>query len=268
MKAVAIVSAKGGVGKSTLALHLAHATAIAGYRTLLIDTDPQGAIGLSLSQRLTEAAGLTEYLSESRSLDDVIIQTRVPDLHLLTVGRIAPDETSALGMALADGRLYHELFSKAARTHDLILVDTPCGFGGITVGAMRAARHLISPVQAEPIAARTVRQLLQMMVALNNEGEKIELVGLVLSMLQIRSESSYAVARDVWDKFPARRLFDTHIPRDSAFLEASAAGVPVGLLSTPAPPVARVFDLLAAELVARLGMKKQEATRGPIRLVD
>lgn len=268
MHAVAIASAKGGVGKSTLALHLAHATSTAGYRTLLIDTDPQGAIGLSLSKKLTESAGLAEYLCEGRRLDDVMVRTRVPGFHLLPVGQIAPHETAALSADVADGRAYRQLLAEASREHEIVIIDTPCGFGGITTGAMRAAGNVISPVQAEPIAARTVRQLLEMIASLTAAGERVELIGLVLSMLQIRSESSYAVAREVWDTFPATRLFDTNIPRDPAFLEATSAGVPVGLLRVPAPPVARVFDLLAAELCARLGISQTQESRGPIRLVD
>jgi len=245
---------------------------MAGFPTLLIDSDPQGAIGLSLSKKLAESPGLAEYLCEGRALSDVIVRTRVPGFNLLPVGRIAPHETAALAADVADGRAYRQLLSEAARDHEVVIVDTPCGFGGITAGTMRATRRVISPVQAEPIAARTVRQLLEMINSLNAEGnadgERVELVGLVLSMLQIRSESSYAVAREVWDTFPATRLFDTHIPRDPVFLEATAAGVPVGLLRRPAPAVARVFDLLAAELTLRLGISRQEASSGPIRLVD
>ena len=268
MHAVAIASAKGGVGKSTLALHLAHATAAAGYSTLLVDSDPQGAIGLSLSKRLAESPGLAEYLCEGRRLSEVMVRTRVPGFNLLPVGRISPHETAALAADVADGRAYRQLIAEASREHEIIIVDTPCGFGGITVGALRATGNVISPVQAEPIAARTVRQLLEMIAALKAEGDPVELVGLVLSMLQIRNESSYAVAREVWDTFPANRLFDTNVPRDAAFLEATAAGVPVGFLRTPAPPVARVFDLLAAELFERLGISRTEASSGPIRLVD
>jgi chromosome partitioning protein len=63
------------------------------------------------------------------------------------------------------------------------------------------------------------------------------------------------------------RVFDTAIPRDSTFLQASRAGVPLGLLSRRPPGVAAVFDSLVAEIEARLGLQ-QGGDDGPIRLVD
>ncbi|HEX6272811.1 MAG TPA: ParA family protein, partial [Polyangiaceae bacterium] len=63
-------------------------------------------------------------------------------------------------------------------------------------------------------------------------------------------------------------VFETAIPRDSTFLQASRAGVPLGLLSRRPPPAAAVFDGLVAEIEARLGGIQGGEDDGPIRLVD
>ncbi len=60
MFGLTIASQKGGVGKTTVALNLSYALARRGWRTLLVDTDPAGAIGLSLTKKLSQAPGLAE----------------------------------------------------------------------------------------------------------------------------------------------------------------------------------------------------------------
>lgn len=254
MKAIAIASPKGGVGKTTVALHLAHGLVKRGYRTLLVDTDPQGAIGLSLSKKLNAGPGFASYVAEGRPLSAVQLRTQVQGFHLLPVGRIGPHETESFGAALSSGHRVGRLLEEAAEDHDVVVFDTPCGFGGITTGVLRAASHVVSPIQAEPIALRAITQLLDMLKMLRAKGAQVELAGFLLTMLQVRDENSFDVAREIWDTFPAELLFNANVPRDPVFLEATAKGVPVGLLRRPAPPVAHVFDLVAAELEARIGL--------------
>jgi chromosome partitioning protein len=263
MKSLIVASPKGGVGKTTLALHLAHAFVSRGTRTIVVDSDPQGAIGLSLSKKLNESPGLAAYLAEGRPLSEVLIRTHVPGFHLLPMGRIAPHEAEAFAAAMSSGDRFKRLFADAEHDHDLVVVDTPCGFGGVTVGALRAGSHVISPIQAEPVALRAVTQLLEMVQVLRANGSAVELVGFVLTMLQVRNEHSFDVARELWDSFPADLLFDANIPRDAVFLEATAKGVPVALLRRPAPPVTHVFELIAAELEQRMGIAETRASDEP-----
>jgi chromosome partitioning protein len=263
MKVLVVASPKGGVGKTTLTLQLAHAFVQRNVRVLVVDADPQGAIGLSLSKSLNEAPGLASYMAEGRNLSDVMIKTRVDGFHLLPMGRIGPHEVEAFGSAMSSGQRFKHLFGQAELDHDLVIVDTPCGFTGVTVGALRAGSHVISPIQAEPIALRAITQLLEMVQVLRSEGSPIEMAGFVLTMLQVRDEHSFDVARELWDRFPADLLFDANIPRDPVFLEATAKGVPVGFLRRPAPPVTHVFGLIAAELEQRMGLTEVKTSDEP-----
>jgi chromosome partitioning protein len=268
MKSLVIASQKGGVGKTTLSLNLAYAFARAGYRTVLIDTDPQGAIGLSLSKSLTTRLGLADCIAGETSIDDALVSTKVDGFSIVPVGSIRPVETQSFGAAMADGTRLHALLESVHDRFDVALVDTPCGFGGITTGALRACSHVVSPIQAEPIALRSVTQLLEMVKALAAEGQVAGVAGFVLSMLQTQDEASLQVAHDVWDMFPRELLFDVSIPRDGVFLAATAAGVPVGLLRRPAPPVTHVFDLVASELARRMELDSARLVDGPQSLLD
>ncbi len=265
MITLAIASQKGGVGKTTLALNLSLALAERGWRTLLVDTDPQGGVGLSLQRPAGQ--GLVGYVAERTALELILLATRVPQLTLLPVGKMAIEDTHAFGDRLWDGHEIRRLVADTKQRFDVIVLDTPSGFGGITMGVMRASDAVISPLQAEPIAMRSVPQLLEVIGALRLAGSTVRLIGLVLSMLQLRNADSLAVAQEAWSEFPSDLLLQTTVPRDAAFLAASHLGVPVGLLSRRPPPVAATFHQLAQELEPRLGLVRGEENDGPIPLL-
>src|SRR5262245_66226630 len=138
MTALVVASPKGGVGKTTLALHLAHAFVKRDLRTLLIDADPQGAIGLSLSKKLNEAHGLATYMAEGVRLSDVAIRTRAQGFSIVPMGRIAPHEVESVGAALSRGDRFARLFQVVVTENALGMVDEACRLGGARAGAVRA----------------------------------------------------------------------------------------------------------------------------------
>jgi chromosome partitioning protein len=157
--------------------------------------------------------------------------------------------------------------AEAEGAFDLAILDTPSGLGGVTGGALRQATHLLCPVQAEPLALRSVDQVLEMVALLRGQGHSLELAGFVLSMVQARDENSLQVAREIWGSFPPDYVLETTLPRHPSFMAANAAGVPVGLLGKNAPALAGVFDQLAAELEPRLGLTREAGNDEPIDLL-
>lgn len=262
-----IASQKGGVGKTTISLNLGYSLAMRGWRTLIVDTDPQGALGLSLSQKVSNAAGLVNCLLDGTPAEEVLIRTRLSALTLLPVGRVGIERLVPYEDAVQDGALYEVLLGLESG-FDLVIVDTAAGFGATTIGALCAATYLLTPVQAEPVALRSLPLLLEWVGWLRERGAALELLGVVTTMLQSDDPNSRGVAEELWSRFPAEFILEPPIPRDPAFLEATAVGVPVGLLSRNPPPVARVFDQLALNIEARLGLAVGGDDDGPIPLVD
>ena len=98
---LAIVSQKGGVGKTTVALNLAVAWAERGRSTLLVDLDPQGGIGLALAKGDTELAGLAELIVGEAAPEEAVLETSIPSLRLLARGRLDPVDVAGYEQEIA-----------------------------------------------------------------------------------------------------------------------------------------------------------------------
>lgn len=268
MPSVAVASQKGGVGKTTLALNLAYALARRGLRTLVVDTDPQGAVGLSVAGAGRRSSGLVGCLAGGAKLSEATLATNLGTLFLLPT---AAEDALALGIdpvaVMADAPAVKRLLAEAAAAYDFVLVDTASGLSGPTRTVLESVDYVLVPIQAEPLALRSVPQLLHGLGALREAGARAQLLGFVITMLNSKSDVSLSVAQESWSSLPLELVLHSYVPRDAAFLRASAHGVPLHLLSRRAPPVAAVFDQIAAEVEERAGFTTQESEDEPIPLL-
>jgi chromosome partitioning protein len=267
MTVIAVASQKGGVGKTTVSLNLACSLARRGWRVLLVDFDAQGAIGLSLGRTRKSLRGLAEWLRTESPLTDVVTQTRMDGLSLLPVGNVSIRDTHAFQTYLVNERIGERIARDAAAHWDIVVLDTPAGFGGATLAALDAADLVISALQAEPIAMRSAPQMLEMMAGLRQDGCKARFLGFVLTMVVPDDPESMSITEAAFGELPKGSVFRTLLYRDPAVLEASSAGLPLALLGTRAPAVSLAFDQFAAEVEARADLRLETDTDGKISLL-
>lgn len=253
MHVLAIASQKGGVGKTTISLNLGLALARAGNRTVIMELDAQGSLGLSLGLGDRARAGIAEVLTGAEQVESVLIRTRDPQLQVLSVGRVDPTTVSGFEEALTRGSAIASMLKRLEAEFDLVVVDCPAGLGKVATRAIESATHVLSPLQAEPLALRSVGQILALIDRIRAEkNPSVSLLGIVLSMFDRKAPASLEVAETLWTKFPGGLILDTVIPRDEAFLEASLRGAPILLMQRRPPPLSRVFDQLAGDVLDRM----------------
>ena len=154
---IAVQNFKGGVGKSTVSVHLAQYLAIRGYRVLLIDCDSQASattlFGYVPDLDLDEEQTLYPFLrhDEQTSLDYAIRKTHFDGLDLIPANlRLFQSEYElAARMARGHGTLLDRLsqgVASVADRYDIIVIDPPPALGAISLSVLRAANALVVPV--------------------------------------------------------------------------------------------------------------------------
>lgn len=257
---LAISSQKGGVGKTTLSINLAHAFARLGVRTLLVDADPQGSVGLSLTRQARLLPGFYDYLHNPKfPWEQLVVPTRLEAFSLVASGQSVDYETGGMGAHLARIRSF---FRQAAQCgFDLCIIDTAAGLFGVTSDAIASSDALIIPQQAEPLGIRSAPKLLDSLHKLRITNPHLSILGICLTMVHQHLPESLESAAALRQLLPADMVFQTHIPRDDLFVRASARGVPVGALEEGLAAQS-VFDALRAEVESKLEpLRNRSSTR-------
>ena len=258
-KVIAVANQKGGVGKTTTAVNVAACVAAVGRRVLLFDLDPQANATSGLGLEKIEGASAYRPLLGEGSLLEKIQNTIFEHLEII------PSEMDLCGLDIELARAENHLQQVRraiqpvveSQRFDLILVDCPPSLGVLTLNALSAADGVLVPLQCEYYALEGISMLNRIMSQLHDNGlnSRLELIGVVMTMFDIRTKLSQQVVSEVREHF-GERVFETMIPRSTRLAEAPSFGKPI-IHYDKYSAGAAAYELLAQELLARLDKMAQ-----------
>ncbi|OCC24004.1 chromosome partitioning protein ParA [Croceicoccus estronivorus] len=255
---IAIANQKGGVGKTTTAINIATAMAATGWKTLLIDLDPQGnastGFGIYAADRIRSSYDL---LVDQAPLVECIQPTSIPGLDIVpaTVD-LSGAEVELVSVEQRTARLRAALADHTA--HEICFIDCPPSLGLLTLNALTTADTLLVPLQCEFFALEGLSQLLQTVERVQQRfNPDLGIIGVVLTMFDRRNRLTDQVADDVRDCLGGL-VFESVIPRNVRLSEAPSHGLPA-LVYDHACAGSRAYMSLARELIGRLPEKRKAA---------
>jgi chromosome partitioning protein len=247
-RVLAVANQKGGVGKTTTAVNLGACLAELGYRTLIIDLDPQGnaSTGLDVDTRSAHPTVYDALLGET-PLAACVVPTAVPDLVLVPASLDLAGAEIELVSAFSRELRLRRAIDGMDESFDYILIDCPPSLGLLTVNGLAAAREVMVPIQCEYYALEGLGQLLQNVdLVRRNLNRELEVSAIVLVMYDARTNLADQVAAEVRQHFPSS-VCRTVVPRTVRLSEAPSFGQPI-ITFDPASRGAIAYRELAKEV--------------------
>jgi chromosome partitioning protein len=241
---IAVLSQKGGTGKTTTVRTLADALRRAGVRTLAVDLDPQGNLSDYFDVPPDAQPTIGDVLSGRAAAAEAIHGDVIPaNLHLA-------ETELALG-----GRLGRELTLRRALAklpddaYELVLIDCPPSLGLLTVNALVAADFALITAEAQYFALQGVEQALEVIeLARDTLNPELELLGVLLNLADMRTVHSREALASLREQLGARVL-DTVVRSSIAYAESAERAVSI---LDHRPDLGADYVSVAGELLARM----------------
>ena len=156
---IAVLNQKGGVGKTTTTLNLAHGLARKGYDVLAIDLDPQSQLTNSLGMVKQNIRGLEECLLGDEPLVKVTHPIR-ENLFLVPAGTGLTDVENLVQGGASRGQLLKKVLHKEYDKYDFVLIDSPPSSGLLVVNAIFATDEILIPMTGDYLALQGLAHLM------------------------------------------------------------------------------------------------------------
>jgi chromosome partitioning protein len=249
MKTLVIANQKGGVGKTTLLVHMAHYAAEAGNRVLVIDLDPQRNTTASLAGFPSGIPALALFEPKPTELPlpgEARITVIGADSGLLEVDRAKPEAISTFVDHIRG-------FSDSAQ-FDLCLLDTAPALGVRMVAAVAAATHVISPIELQAYSIAGITAMLKTIYGIRQKlNPALQVIGMLPSRVNSHSPAQKANLVSLLQKYPELVVHRAILLRTSIGESASEKKPVWAMRKTSAREAGREMKEVIAYLIERMG---------------
>src|ERR1700684_3625614 len=244
IETIAVLSQKGGTGKTTTVRTLTDALRRAGVRTLAIDLDPQGNLSDYFDVAPDAEQTIADVLSGRATVTEAIHDDLIPanlslaEAELILGGKMGRELTMRRALA------------KAPKEYELILIDCPPSLGLLTVNALVAADLALVTAEAQYFALQGVEQAIEVVeLARDSLNPDLRLLGVLLNLADMRTVHSREALASLKERF-GDQLFDTVVRASIAYAESAERATSI---LDHRPDLGADYVALAGEVVGRLG---------------
>jgi len=249
---IAVLSQKGGTGKTTTVRTLADALRRAGVRTLAVDLDPQGNLSDYFDVPPDAQPTIGDILSGRATAAEAIHEDMIPaNLHLA-------EAELALGGRLGRELTLRRALAKLPDAYELVLIDCPPSLGLLTVNALVAADYALITAEAQYFALQGVEQALEVIeLARDTLNPELELLGVLLNLADMRTVHSREALASLREQL-GERVLDTVVRSSIAYAESAERAVSI---LDHRPDLGADYVSVAGELLARMPGFEQARVR-------
>jgi chromosome partitioning protein len=254
---IAVLSQKGGTGKTTAVRTLTDIFRRLGLETLAVDLDPQGNLSDYFDVPPDAEPTIADVLTGRAQASEAITSDVIPANLQLAEAELA-----------LSGRMGRELTLKRAlrdldRLYDAVVLDCPPSLGLLTVNALVAADHALLTAEAQYFAMQGVEQALEVIeLARDNLNPDLSWMGVVLNLADMRTIHSREAYQSLAEAF-GDKVFETTIRQSIAYAESAERAVSI---LDYRPDLGADYIALAGELLARLDLPEARQRLGALEL--
>ena len=261
---IAVVNQKGGTAKTTTVENLGIGLAREGKKVLLVDTDPQGSLTISLGYPRPDELEITLFDLLNKTINEDSVSAGEGILHQAEGIDLIPANISLAGLEVAlvntmnRERILKQFLEPVKGNYDYVLLDCMPSLGMLTVNALAAADAALVPVQANYLSAKGLEQLLQTINKVKRQiNPKLRIEGILLTMVDGRTNYGREISSLIRDTYGGHiKIFNSEIPRSVRAAEISAEGKSI-FLHDPKGKVAEAYQNLTKEVMTNAEKRRK-----------
>lgn len=261
---MAVVNQKGGTGKTTTCENLGVGLAMEGKKVLVVDTDPQASLTISLGYPMPDELPVTLSDLMGKVMLEKAVEPGEGILHHEEGVDLVPAniELSGLEVSLVNTMsretILRQYLDTVKQNYDFILLDCMPSLGMLTVNALAAADTVLIPVQAQYLPAKGLEQLLQTISKVRRQiNPKLKIEGILLTMVDSRTNYAKDISNLIRENYGGKlKVYKTDIPRSVRAEEISAEGTSI-FKHDPKGKVADAYRVLTKEVLSNAEKRRK-----------